>query len=125
VWIIDRWSLHSKLWIINVDDNFDHFFSTLLNWWFGSSPSVPIPPIGYHWVKGWTIARRNARWRVEDAQAPALRCDRQQDDRRGPRTELPRHSRKHQDREGLSRLDRQRVHFHTRFEQHAVSYASV
>jgi hypothetical protein len=71
--IIKRWSLHPKLWIINVDDNFDHFFSTSLKmWWFNSPQSVPIPPIGYDRMKGWvSVARRNVRWRFEDARAPS------------------------------------------------------
>jgi hypothetical protein len=70
--IIERWSLHPKLWIINVDDNFDHFFSKALTmWWFISPKSVPIPPVDYDRMKGWaSVARRNARWRLEDARAP-------------------------------------------------------
>jgi hypothetical protein len=72
--IIERWSLHPKLWIINVDDNFDHFFSAPLKmWWFGSSQSVPIPPVGYDRIKGWaSVARRNARWRLENTRAPSV-----------------------------------------------------
>jgi hypothetical protein len=71
--LIKRWSLHPKLWIINVDDNFDHFFSTPLKmWWLNSPQAVPIPPVGYDRMKGWTsVARRNVRWRLEDARAPS------------------------------------------------------
>jgi hypothetical protein len=69
--VIERWSLRPKLWIINVDDSFDHFFSAPLKmWWFGSSQSVPIPPVAYGRSIAWrSIARRNMRWRIEDAKA--------------------------------------------------------
>jgi hypothetical protein len=72
--LIERWSLHPKLWIINVDDNFDHFFSTSPNmWWFGSSGSVPIPAMIHDRFVGWrNVARRNLRWRLEDANASIL-----------------------------------------------------
>ena len=51
---IERWSLRPKLWVINVDDNFDDFFSTALRmWWFTSPNAVPIPPAGYNQVESW------------------------------------------------------------------------
>lgn len=71
--IIKRWSLHPKLWIINLDDNFDHFFSTVLTMqWIGVPKPFPIPPTEYGRLRGWgVVAQRNARWRLEDAMLPA------------------------------------------------------
>jgi hypothetical protein len=79
--IIERWSLRPKLWLINVDDAFDHFFSRSRNmWWFGSSHSVPIPPLSYSRAKGWAaVAKRNIRWRLEDAYADIGRGQSQTD----------------------------------------------
>jgi len=64
--IIKRWQLHPKLWMINVDDQFIHFFSHSLDLSLG--PHVQsIPVVNYGRLRGWlTAASRNMRWRLED-----------------------------------------------------------
>ena len=65
--IIEKWGIRPKLWIINVDDQIEPFFTTSLDmWWFRSS-SFPIPSASYGRVRAWlNVFRRNMRWRVED-----------------------------------------------------------
>ena len=64
--VIRRWKLHPKIWIVNVDDQFVHFFSSSLVLQFGPQ-SMPIRPVEYDRLHGWlTVANRNIRWRTED-----------------------------------------------------------
>ena len=63
--IIKRWNLHPKLWIINVDDQFIHFFSRSLDLTLGPR-TVAIPAANYGRLRGWLAAvGRNMRWRIE------------------------------------------------------------
>jgi hypothetical protein len=63
--IIERWGLHPKLWIINVDDQFEHFFNPSLTLTIGPR-STPIAATNYGRLRGWlNVASRNIRWRIE------------------------------------------------------------
>jgi hypothetical protein len=64
--IIKRWRIHPKLWIINVDDQFIHFFSHSLDLSMGSK-FQSISVVNYGRLRGWlTASSRNMRWRLED-----------------------------------------------------------
>jgi hypothetical protein len=64
--IIKRWNIRPKLWIINADDQFIHFFSSSLDLTLGPK-MTSIPPATYGRLKGMlNIAGRNMRWRLED-----------------------------------------------------------
>jgi hypothetical protein len=64
--VIKRWKLHPKLWIINVDDQFEHFFSPSLALSIGRLTS-PIAAVKYGQLHGWfAVAGRNVRWRMEN-----------------------------------------------------------
>jgi hypothetical protein len=64
--VIKRWDLHPKIWIINVDDQFAHFFSPSLTLTLGPQSS-PISAVTYSRLRGWlVVASRNMRWRIEN-----------------------------------------------------------
>jgi hypothetical protein len=64
--VIDRWKIHAPLWIINVDDQFVHFFSQDLNVTLGPE-KVPIGAVGRNRIRGYlTVVGRDLRWRIED-----------------------------------------------------------
>jgi cellobiose-specific phosphotransferase system component IIB len=64
--VIKRWGLHPKLWIINVDDQFAHFFSPSMDMSIGPQ-TTPIAAVKYGRLRGWlAVASRNVRWRVEN-----------------------------------------------------------
>lgn len=73
--IIKRWNIQPKLWVINVDDQFDPFFSPSLNmWWFKGSAveSMAIPPPLYNRSHAWlNVMARNMKWRAEDIMIPS------------------------------------------------------
>jgi len=64
--IVKRWQIQPKLWVINVDNQFSHFFSD--NFDLSLGPNVmSIPTIHYAKFKGMVnVAGRNLRWRFED-----------------------------------------------------------
>ncbi|WP_315704392.1 MULTISPECIES: hypothetical protein [unclassified Bradyrhizobium] len=65
--IIERWKIRAPLWVINVDDQFVHFFSDDLNVTLGPQ-KVPIAAVQRDRIRGFmTVVGRNLRWRVEDA----------------------------------------------------------
>jgi len=64
--IIKRWNIRPKLWIINADDQFIHFFSSSLVLTLGPK-ATPIPAATYGRLTGMRYAAaRNVRWRLED-----------------------------------------------------------
>jgi hypothetical protein len=64
--VIKRWNLHPKLWIINVDDQFVHFFNPSLELSIGPR-TTPIVTVKDGRLRGWfTVAARNVRWRLEN-----------------------------------------------------------
>jgi hypothetical protein len=67
--VITRWGIRPPLWIINIDDQFVHFFSSDLNLTLGPE-KIPIAAIQRSWMRGWlTVVGRDLRWRVEDINA--------------------------------------------------------
>jgi hypothetical protein len=64
--VIDRWNIHAPLWVINVDDQFVHFFSQDLNVTLGPE-KIPVDAVGRNRIRGYlTVVGRNLRWRIED-----------------------------------------------------------
>jgi len=64
--IIARWKIKPSLWVINVDDQFVHFFSKSLDVSFGSN-RIRIPATVHGRMAGYvSVAARNLRWRVQD-----------------------------------------------------------
>jgi hypothetical protein len=64
--VINRWSIRVPLWIINVDDQFVHFFSDDLNVTLGPE-KLPIAAVQRNRIRGYlTVVGRNIRWRTED-----------------------------------------------------------
>ena len=69
--IINRFGIKPPLWIINVDDQFVHFFSDDLNVTLGPE-KLPIAAIQRNRMRGWlTVVGRDLRWRLEDIEAAA------------------------------------------------------
>jgi hypothetical protein len=67
--VIDRWKIQAPLWVINVDDQFVHFFSQDLNVTLGPE-KLPIGAVGRNRIRGYlTVLGRNLRWRFEDISA--------------------------------------------------------
>ena len=67
--VIDRWKINPPLWVINVDDQFVHFFSQDLNVTLGPE-KMPIGAVGRNRMRGYlTVLGRNLRWRIEDVSA--------------------------------------------------------
>jgi hypothetical protein len=67
--VIKHWGLRPKLWIINVDDQFDHFFTPSLTLSIGPQ-TTPIAAVKYGRLHGWfAVAARNIRWRMENSWA--------------------------------------------------------
>ena len=63
---IERWNIRAPLWIINVDDQFVHFFSSDLNVTLGPQ-KMPIEAVRRSRVSGYlAVVGRNLRWRIED-----------------------------------------------------------
>lgn len=63
--IIKHWDIHPKLWVINVDDQFIHFFSRTFDLTLGPR-TVVIPATNYGRLRGWlAAASRNMRWHIE------------------------------------------------------------
>jgi hypothetical protein len=69
--VIQAWNLHPKLWVVNADDQFEHFFNSAPTVWaLGGNSPIPVPTLRYTRIQGWiAVARRNLRWRWEDYQA--------------------------------------------------------
>lgn len=64
--IIKRWDIRVPLWVINVDDQFVHFFSDDLNVTLGPK-KIPISAVRRSRIKGYlTVVGRDLRWRAED-----------------------------------------------------------
>jgi hypothetical protein len=64
--VIERWSIRAPLWVINVDDQFVHFFSSDLNVTLGPQ-KMPVDAIRRNRLRGYlTATGRNLRWRIED-----------------------------------------------------------
>jgi len=64
--VIARWNIRAPLWIINVDDQFVHFFSGDLNVTLGPQ-KTPIAAVQRNRIRGYlTVVGRNLRWRLED-----------------------------------------------------------
>jgi hypothetical protein len=64
--VIDRWKIHPPLWIINVDDQFVHFFSDDLFVTLGPQ-KISIDAATRNRMRGYlTVIGRNLRWRIED-----------------------------------------------------------
>ena len=64
--VIARWNIRAPLWVINVDDQFVHFFSSDLNVTLGPQ-KMPIEAVRRNRIRGYlTVVGRNLRWRIED-----------------------------------------------------------
>jgi hypothetical protein len=64
--VIERWRIRPRLWVINADDQFTHFFSSDLNVTLGPAKQ-PVQAVHRSRLRGYlTVAGRNLRWRVED-----------------------------------------------------------
>jgi hypothetical protein len=64
--VINRWDIQAPLWIINVDDQFVHFFSDDLNVTLGPE-KMPVAAVQRNRIRGYLIVvGRNIRWRMED-----------------------------------------------------------
>jgi hypothetical protein len=64
--IIARWRIRAPLWLINVDDQFTHFFSTSTELTLGPT-TEPIRTLGLNRFRGFvSIVARTLRWRYED-----------------------------------------------------------
>lgn len=64
--IIERWDIRPKLWIINVDDQFIHFFSHTLDLTLGAAMQT-IPATQHGRLRGFVnVIGQNLRWRTED-----------------------------------------------------------
>jgi hypothetical protein len=73
--VINRWGIRAPLWIINVDDQFVHFFSDDLNLTLGPE-KMPIAAVQRSRMKGYlTVVGRNSRWRLEDLSLAIQRGD--------------------------------------------------
>jgi len=67
--VIERWNIRAPLWIINVDDQFVHFFSSDMNVTLGPQKQ-PIDAVRRNRIRGYlTVIGRNVRWRIEDMRA--------------------------------------------------------
>ncbi len=67
--VIKRSGIRPPLWIINVDDQFVHFFSNDLNLTLGPE-KLPIAAVERNRMRGWlTVVGRDLRWRMEDIEA--------------------------------------------------------
>jgi hypothetical protein len=67
--VIDRWRIHAPLWVVNVDDQFVHFFSKDLHVTLGPD-KIPLAAVERNRMRGYlTVIGRNLRWRIEDATA--------------------------------------------------------
>jgi hypothetical protein len=68
--VIKRWNIKPPLWVINVDDQFVHFFSNDLSVTLGPQ-KTPITAIERNRLRGYlTVVGRNLHWRIEDLIAP-------------------------------------------------------
>jgi hypothetical protein len=64
--VITRWNIKPSLWVINVDDQFVHFFSNDLSVTLGPQ-KTPITAIERSRLRGYlTVVGRNLHWRIED-----------------------------------------------------------
>jgi hypothetical protein len=64
--VIEHWSIRAPLWVINVDDQFVHFFSSDLNVTLGPL-KTPIGAVSRNRIGGYLATTgRNLRWRIED-----------------------------------------------------------
>ncbi len=64
--VIKRWNIEPPLWVINVDDQFVHFFSNDLSVTLGSQ-KMPITAVERNRLRGYlTVVGRNLHWRIED-----------------------------------------------------------
>ncbi|UFZ04425.1 hypothetical protein LQG66_35460 [Bradyrhizobium ontarionense] len=64
--VIKRWKIRPRLWVINADDQFVHFFSSDLNVTLGPQKQ-PIAAVGRSRLRGYlTVIGRNLHWRIED-----------------------------------------------------------
>jgi hypothetical protein len=64
--VINRWRIRVPLWVINVDDQFVHYFSDDLNVTIGPE-KTPVAAVQRNWMRGYlTVVGRNIRWRIED-----------------------------------------------------------
>lgn len=64
--VIERWNIRPKLWVINVDDQFIHFFSRGMDLTLGPKTQV-IPATQHGRLQGFiNVAGQNFRWRIED-----------------------------------------------------------
>ncbi|GLH77335.1 hypothetical protein SSBR45G_22430 [Bradyrhizobium sp. SSBR45G] len=69
--VIGRWDIRAPLWVINVDDQFAHFFSRDLNVTLGPQ-KVPLAAVTRDRLRGYlTVIGRNLRWRLEDVVSAA------------------------------------------------------
>ncbi|MFC5325634.1 hypothetical protein [Bradyrhizobium oligotrophicum] len=64
--VIERWRIRPRLWVINADDQFVHFFSNDLNVTLGPQKQ-PIAAVQRNRLRGYlTVIGRNLHWRIED-----------------------------------------------------------
>jgi hypothetical protein len=64
--LIKRWNIHPPLWIINVDDEAEHFFSDNLDLTIGDT-KLPILAAERNRMDGYlTVLGRDLKWRLED-----------------------------------------------------------
>lgn len=64
--VIERWKIRPRLWVINADDQFVHFFSNDLNVTLGPQKQ-PIAAVQRNRLRGYlTVIGRNLHWRIED-----------------------------------------------------------
>ncbi|GLH77332.1 hypothetical protein SSBR45G_22400 [Bradyrhizobium sp. SSBR45G] len=67
--VIKRWTIRPRLWVINADDQFVHFFSKDLNVTLGPQKQ-PVEAVTRSRLRGYlTVVGRNLRWRIEDVLA--------------------------------------------------------
>jgi hypothetical protein len=67
--VIKRWGIRPRLWIINADDQFVHFFSNDLDLTIGPE-KTPIGAVQRNRMRGFlAVIGRDLRWRMEDIEA--------------------------------------------------------
>ena len=63
--VITHWNIRAPLWIINVDDHVQSFFTDNLDLTLGQI-KTPITAVQRSWMNGYlTVARRDLKWRIE------------------------------------------------------------
>lgn len=64
--IISRWNIRPRLWLINADDQFVHFFSDDLNLTIGDDRTPVAAATRSRLAGNLAVLRRNINWQIED-----------------------------------------------------------